>query len=102
MQFYLVAPLLIMFFGRIGPLLRCLIAAAACGSFVLHIFRGGNVQLASLTLFVGFFLIGVTLQLSQWKSSRTMAIGSLLIFFAITALLAIWPQTRHGVLTCEM
>jgi peptidoglycan/LPS O-acetylase OafA/YrhL len=97
MQFYLVAPLLITFFGRLGPLLRCLIAAAACGWFDLHILRGGNVQLASLTLFVGFFLIGVTVQLSQWKSSRTMAIGSLLIFFVITALLAIWPQTRHGV-----
>jgi peptidoglycan/LPS O-acetylase OafA/YrhL len=57
MQFYLVAPQLITFFGRIGPLLRCLIAAAACGWFALHIFRGGNVQLASLTLFVGFLSV---------------------------------------------
>jgi peptidoglycan/LPS O-acetylase OafA/YrhL len=97
MQFYLVAPLLIMLFGRIPPLLRYVIATAACGWLALHILRGGNVQLASLTLFVGFFLIGVTLQLSQWKSSRTMAFGSLLLFFAITALLALLPQTRPGV-----
>jgi hypothetical protein len=50
-----------------------------------------------VTLFAGFFLIGVIVQLGQSKSSRTMAIGSLLIFFAITAFLAIWPQTRRGV-----
>jgi peptidoglycan/LPS O-acetylase OafA/YrhL len=97
MQFYLVAPLLITLFGRIRPFFRCLTTAAACGWFALYIFHGGNVQLASLTLFVGFFLIGVTVQLSQWTSSRTMAIGSLLIFFGITLVLAICPQTRHGI-----
>jgi peptidoglycan/LPS O-acetylase OafA/YrhL len=97
MQFYLVAPLLITVFGRIRPLLRCLIAVVGCGWFALHILRGGNIQLATLPLFVGFFLIGVTMQWGQWKSSRTLANGSLLIFFAVTVLLAIWPQTRRGV-----
>jgi peptidoglycan/LPS O-acetylase OafA/YrhL len=97
MQFYLVAPFLIILFGRIGPFFRWLMATAAGGWFALHILRGGNVQLASLTLFVGFFLLGVTVQLDQWKPSRMMAIGSLLIFFGITLVLAICPQTRHGV-----
>jgi peptidoglycan/LPS O-acetylase OafA/YrhL len=97
MQFYLVAPLLITIFGQIGPLLRCLIVTAACGWLARHILRGGDIQLATLPLFVGFFLIGVAMQWGQWKSSRTMGNGSLLIVFAITALLAIWPQTRRGV-----
>jgi len=97
MQFYLVAPLLITLFGRIGPFFRCLTAAAACGWFVLYILRGGNVQLAHLTLFVGFFLVGVAVQIGRWKPSRAMAIGSLLIFFGITFVLAICPQTQHGI-----
>jgi peptidoglycan/LPS O-acetylase OafA/YrhL len=97
MQFYLVAPLLLMLFGRIGIFFRCLIVAAASGWFALHILRGGNVQLAHLPLFVGFFLIGVTMEMRQWKPSGPTAIGSLLIFFGITLVLALCPPTRAGV-----
>jgi len=97
MQFYLVAPLLITLFGRIGPFSRCLTAALACGWFGFFLFRGGNFQLAHLSLFVGFFLIGVTVQMGEWKPPRPMAIGSLLIFFGITLVLAIFPATQRGV-----
>jgi peptidoglycan/LPS O-acetylase OafA/YrhL len=97
MQFYLVAPLLIILFGRIGPFLRWLIAAVACGWFALFLFRGGNFQLAHLSLFAGFFLIGVALQIAQWKPSPATAIGSLLIFFGTTLALAIFPPTQRGV-----
>jgi peptidoglycan/LPS O-acetylase OafA/YrhL len=48
-------------------------------------------------LFVGFFLIGVTVQLSLWNPSRTAATGSLLLFFGITLALAIWPAAQRGV-----
>ena len=97
MQFYLVAPLLITLFGRIGPFFRCLLAAAASSWFVLFVLRGGNFQLAHLSLFVGFFLIGVTVQMGQWKPSRTTAMGSLLIFLGITLVLAICPYTQRSV-----
>lgn len=97
MQFYLLAPLLITLFGRIRPFFRCLTIAAASGWFVLFVLGGGNVQLAHLSLFVGFFLIGVTIEMCEWKPSRTTAMASLLLFFAITVVLAICPQTRSGV-----
>lgn len=97
MQFYLFAPLLITFFVRIGPFFRWLTAAAACAWFGLFLFRGGNFQLAHLSLFVGFFLIGVALQMGQWKPFHTTAVGSLLIFLGITFVLAICPPTQHGV-----
>src|ERR1700738_3560292 len=73
MQFYLVAPLLIILFGRIGAFFRWLVAAGACGWFGLFLFRGGNFQLAHLSLFVGFFLIGVSVQMAQWKPSHATA-----------------------------
>jgi peptidoglycan/LPS O-acetylase OafA/YrhL len=97
MQFYLVAPLLIMLFARIGLLFRCLTVTAACGWFIVYVLRGGSVQLAHLTLFVGFFLIGATIQLSQWKPSRTTALRILLIFFSITFILALCPHMQRGV-----
>jgi peptidoglycan/LPS O-acetylase OafA/YrhL len=97
MQFYLFAPLLITLFGRTRSFLRWLMTALACGWFGLFLFRGGNFQLAHLSLFVGFFLIGVGLQMDQWKPSRTMAILSLLTFFGITLILAVFPPTQRGV-----
>jgi peptidoglycan/LPS O-acetylase OafA/YrhL len=97
MQFYLFAPLLITLFGRIGHFFRWLTAAAACGWFGLFLFRGGNFQLAHLSLFAGFFLVGVTLEMAQWKPNRATAIGSLLIFFGVTLALAVSPSTQRGV-----
>jgi peptidoglycan/LPS O-acetylase OafA/YrhL len=97
MQFYLAAPLLIMLFARIGSFFRCLTASAACGWFILYVLRGGSDQLAHLTLFVGFFLVGAMIHLSQWKPSRTMALRNLLIFFGITLILAFYPQTQRGI-----
>jgi hypothetical protein len=89
--------MLIILFGRIGPFFRWLTVATACGWFGLFLFRGGNFQLAHLSLFVGFFLIGVALQLSQWKPSGTTAMRTLLVFFGVTLILAVCPQTQRGV-----
>ncbi len=97
MQFYLVAPFLITLFARLRLFSRYLIIAAASGWLVLFILRGGNVQVAHLTLFVGFFLIGITIEMCEWKPSRTTAMASLSFFFAVTLILAIYPQTRSGV-----
>jgi peptidoglycan/LPS O-acetylase OafA/YrhL len=97
MQFYLVAPLLITVFGRIGPFFRWLTAGAACGWCSVFLFRGGNVQPAHLSLFVGFFLMGVTLQIAQWKPSRATATGSLLVFLGITLIMALSSETQCGV-----
>jgi peptidoglycan/LPS O-acetylase OafA/YrhL len=97
MQFYLVAPLLIILFARVGSLFRWLTTAAAAAWFVLYVFRGESVQMAHLSLFVGFFLMGITMQMEHWKPSRTMALVSLAVFFGITLFLAVFPQTRGGV-----
>jgi peptidoglycan/LPS O-acetylase OafA/YrhL len=92
MQFYLVAPLLIILFARVGSLFRWLTTAAAAAWFVLYVFRGESVQMAHLSLFVGFFLMGITMQMEHWKPSRTMALVSLAVFFGITLFLAVFPQ----------
>jgi peptidoglycan/LPS O-acetylase OafA/YrhL len=97
MQFYLVAPLLILIFSRIRPFFRWLTAAGACGWFAMYLWHGGNFQLAHLSLFVGFFMIGVTLRMAQWKPSRALAAGSLTTFIGITVALAISPPTQSGI-----
>src|ERR1700693_4149463 len=97
MQFYLVAPFLIALFERIRPFFRWMIIAAASGWLIFFTLRGGNVQLAHLTLFVGFFLTGVTIEMCEWKPSPTTAMASLIFFFGITLILAVCPQTRSGV-----
>jgi peptidoglycan/LPS O-acetylase OafA/YrhL len=43
-------------------------------------------------LFTGFFLVGITLEMADWKPSRTTAYGSLLI--GINLVLAIIPDKR--------
>jgi peptidoglycan/LPS O-acetylase OafA/YrhL len=97
MQFYLVAPFLIALFERIRPVFRWMIIAAASGWLIFFLLRGGNVQNAQLTLFVGSFLIGVTIEMCEWNPSRTTAMSSLIFFFGMTLILAICPQTRSGV-----
>jgi peptidoglycan/LPS O-acetylase OafA/YrhL len=97
MQFYLFAPLLVTLFGKIGPFFRWPMAAMAAGWFAVYLFRGGNFQLAHLSLFVGFFLVGVSVQMGQWRPSRMMAVGSMWIFVGITLVLDVCPYTQRGV-----
>jgi peptidoglycan/LPS O-acetylase OafA/YrhL len=97
MQFYLIAPLLVLLFVRMVPILRSLIIAASLGWLLLFLFRGGYSQLAHLSLFVGFFLIGVSIEVSRWQPSRGLALGSVLIFLCVTLALTLSPQTHRGV-----
>jgi hypothetical protein len=53
-------------------------------------------QLANLSLYIGFFLIGVSIEISHWKPSCHPALGSLLVFFAKTLALTLYPQTAFG------
>jgi peptidoglycan/LPS O-acetylase OafA/YrhL len=95
MQFYLIAPLLILLLMRMGPVLRFLTIAAGLGWLLLFLFRGGYSQLAHLPLFVGLFLIGVSIEIRHWKPSRGFALGSLTIFFGVTLALTLCPQTHR-------
>ena len=97
MQFYLVAPVLIALFARIKPAFRYLTVATAGTWLVFFLLRRGNVQLAHLPLFLGFFLVGISIEISQWKPSHGDALASLLIFFGITLGLALFPPTQRGV-----
>ena len=97
MQFYLVAPLLVTLFLWVGPSLRYLTAAAGCAWFVVFFFLGGNPHMAHFSLFMGFFLVGITLEMTDWRPSRRTALGSLLLFFGINLVLAIIPETRRFV-----
>jgi peptidoglycan/LPS O-acetylase OafA/YrhL len=73
------------------------IIANASGWLTFFLFRGGHIQNAHLTLFAGFFLIGVTIEMSEGSPSRTVAIFSIIVFFAISLILAMCPLTRSGV-----
>jgi peptidoglycan/LPS O-acetylase OafA/YrhL len=97
MQFYLIAPLLILLLIRIGPFLRFLTIAVGLGWLLLFLFRGGYCQVAHLSLFGGLFLIGVWLEIRHWKPSRGLALGSLLIFLGVTLALTLYPQTHPGI-----
>jgi peptidoglycan/LPS O-acetylase OafA/YrhL len=97
MQFYLIAPLLILSFTRMRLPFRSLVIALGLAWLLLYLFRGGYSQLAHLSLFIGFFLIGVSIEISQWKPSRGLALGSALVFLGITLALALYPQTHRGV-----
>jgi peptidoglycan/LPS O-acetylase OafA/YrhL len=99
MQFYLCAPLLLALFGHIKPVFRGLAAAGGCIWFVLFAFGGGDPHLPHLSLFLGFFLAGVTLDMAELKPSHSAALGSLVAFFGISLALAIFPTTRGIVWT---
>jgi peptidoglycan/LPS O-acetylase OafA/YrhL len=79
------------------PVLRSLTIAVGLSWLLLFLFRGGYSQLAHLSLFVAFFLIGVWIEVSQWRPSRSLALGSGLVFLGITLALALYPQTHRGV-----
>jgi peptidoglycan/LPS O-acetylase OafA/YrhL len=97
MQFYLVAPLLILLSIRMGPVFRYLAVAGGLAWFLLFLVRGGYSQLAHLSLYISFFLIGVWIEISHWKPSRSLALASLLVFFVVTLALTLFPQTHRGV-----
>jgi peptidoglycan/LPS O-acetylase OafA/YrhL len=97
MQFYVIAPFLILLLIRVGPVLRSLIIAGGLGWLLLFLFKGGYSQLAHLSLFVGFFLIGVSIEINHWKPSPALALGSVLVFLAVTLALAWYPRTHRGI-----
>lgn len=97
MQFYLIAPVLILLLARMGHAFRSLVIISGLAWLLLFLFRGGYSQLAHLSLFIGFFLIGVSIEISQWKPSRGLALASILVFLGITLALALCPQTHRGV-----
>jgi peptidoglycan/LPS O-acetylase OafA/YrhL len=97
MQFYFLAPLLVLLLARMGPLLRYLTVASALGWFLFCIFRGGYSQVAHLSLYLGFFLVGVAIEIAHWTPSRGLAFGSVLVFFLVTLALTLWPQTHRGI-----
>jgi peptidoglycan/LPS O-acetylase OafA/YrhL len=99
MQFYLLAPLLIFLFVRLGNIGRSLVISGFLGWLLFFLYKGGYSQLAHLWLFVGFFLIGVSIELNQWKPSRNLGWGSMLVFAVITLALAVFPPTHRGVWT---
>jgi peptidoglycan/LPS O-acetylase OafA/YrhL len=97
MKFYVVAPLLIVLFIRIGPVLRSLMIGGVLGWLLLFLFRGGYSQLAHLSLFIGFFLIGVSIEIHHWQPSPAFALGSLLVFVGVTLTLTLYPPTHRGI-----
>jgi peptidoglycan/LPS O-acetylase OafA/YrhL len=97
MQFYLAAPWLILLLARTRPVLRSSLIVCGLGWLLLFLFRGGYSQLAHLSLFIGLFLIGVLIEICNWKPSGNLALGSLLVFLGVTLALALWPQTHRGV-----
>jgi len=52
-----------------------------------------------LAPYLGFFLTGVAIHRWSWQPSNRLAIGSVAVFFAATALLLLSPSTRGGIWT---
>lgn len=100
MQFYLVAPLLILLLARMRPVLRLLTVSGGLGWLLVFLFRGGYahfIPFPHLSLFIGFFLIGASMEICHWTPSRGFAFGSVLVFLGVTLLLTLCPQTHRGV-----
>jgi peptidoglycan/LPS O-acetylase OafA/YrhL len=97
MQFYLLAPLAIAVLLRLPNLWRGVLVATALAGLAAFLAQGGAVHCPQLPPFVGFFLLGATLELSGINPPHRWAIGSLLGFFVVTALLLCWPSTRAGI-----
>lgn len=97
MQFYLVAPLLLLVFNKLKNPGRLAIVAAAVTYLLFAVTRGEQAETPRLDLYLGFFCLGLALSMSNWRPSKAMAWGSFGLFFAITFALMAWGKTRSGI-----
>jgi peptidoglycan/LPS O-acetylase OafA/YrhL len=97
MQFYILAPLLIYCFKRLGLRARWFLIAGLSIIPSVFFFRGTPVDTARVGLFGGFFLAGTALALSDWVADRLTAIGGGILLVGGTISLALFTPVRTGI-----
>jgi peptidoglycan/LPS O-acetylase OafA/YrhL len=99
LQFYLVAPLLILILQRMRPVWAtqlALIAVAAIGLAAFFRFYSTVYDQSAgfLPIYLAFFLIGLLTAQAAWKPSAGLAVGSFAAALALVAICVALPATR--------
>ncbi|HEY5741813.1 MAG TPA: acyltransferase [Terrimicrobiaceae bacterium] len=97
MQFYLVAPLLILL-GNRAPIVATLGGIVSLGYFTAHLLAGGAFDEANLLFYLIYFIAGILIARADWRPSGKLALASLLASGIVVVVLLVLPQTRGAVL----
>jgi peptidoglycan/LPS O-acetylase OafA/YrhL len=97
MQFYIFAPALIYILTKVSGTVRWFLIAGLLIIPSVFFFRGTPVDTARVGLFIGFFLAGTALALSDWVADRRTAIAGVAVLIGATTLLALFTPMRSGI-----
>ncbi|HEY5743643.1 MAG TPA: acyltransferase [Terrimicrobiaceae bacterium] len=97
MQFYLVAPLLILL-SKKAPYAAAIVGLAALGYFTTHLLAGGSPDDANLIFYLAYFIVGILIAETNWRASGKLSLWSLLVSAFVVIILVILPQTRGAIL----
>ena len=96
MQFYILAPLLILLCWRFA-IVAIFAGAASLGYFIAHMLVGGSFDEANVIFYIGYFIAGIVIAQTNWRASGKLALASLVVSGIIVLILLILPQTRGAV-----
>lgn len=97
MQFYILAPLLILSCSRL-PVVSILGGIASLAFFSSHMLAGGSFDEANVIFYLAYFIAGIIIAQTNWRASGKFALASLLASAIVVIVLLILPQTRGAVL----
>lgn len=97
MQFYLVAPLLILLTYK-APVVATLGGIVSLGYFIAHMRAGGEFDEANLIFYLVYFVGGILIAETNWKAPGKVALASLLASGIVVLILLILPQTRGAII----
>jgi peptidoglycan/LPS O-acetylase OafA/YrhL len=97
MQFYILAPLLILL-GSSFPIVAVLAGIASLVYFCAHMLAGGSFDEANLIFYLSYFVAGIIIAQTNWRASGRFALASLIASGMVVIVLLILPQTRGAVL----
>jgi peptidoglycan/LPS O-acetylase OafA/YrhL len=96
MQFYILAPLLILLGSRL-PIVATLVGIASLVYFIAHMLAGGAFDEANVIFYLAYFVAGIIIAETDWRASGKFALASLLTSAIVVIVLLILPQTRGAV-----
>jgi peptidoglycan/LPS O-acetylase OafA/YrhL len=94
MQFYILAPLLVLIFTRSRIVLLIGAILMGVGILCVHLKSGASAETPNILLYVSFFLAGLTLDVSNWKPRQGIVLVSVILTGLIFLLLLWLPETR--------
>ena len=93
MQFYLLAPAIIVGLAVLPPRFKPLVVVGAAAVTLAYFGRGGGAEAPVVWPFLSCFLLGVVVAQGNWVPSRKVIWVSTLVAVAGTIGLALWPET---------